>query len=350
MLEFPKFDDVGSFPLPEHVDRKAFKEFYWTAYKALVKNVNIFDHRGINSYFIQPLLGSFNYKIKAGVEIVNYPQHMDMYNQFLKPMEDYEIEPNLIDPKSAIIPELAVIDDFAKKRYEESQEPLKIKLCITGPIELYVRKLGFTIYPDMAYNFSKSINSFLKNSIINNKYLTTPLIAIDEPSFGYTDVLNITDDDFIKIFDKSLERINTTNQIHLHTLNKAFVPLQTNNIHVLTCEYASDRTNKIPKKELDQQDKFIRVGISRTNINRIMADKLDAGEISADSLKTVESSLILVDPKERIKKRLTEALDLYGDRLKYIGPDCGFSGWNVPEAAYELLHRTHEVIEEVKKM
>ena len=315
-----------------------------------MNKVDIFDHRGINNYFIQPLLGSFKYKIKAGVEVVNYPQHMDMYNQFLKPMEDYETEPNLIDPKSAIIPELVVIEDFAKKQYEETQEPINIKLCITGPIDLYVRKLGFTIYPDMAYNFSKSINSFLKNSIINNKYINTPLIAIDEPSFGYVDIVNVTDDDLIKIFDKSLNGIDTFNQIHLHTLNKAYVPLQTDNIQVLTCEYAADKTNKIPKKELDQYDKFIRVGISRTNVNSIMADKLDAGEITTDDLKTVEISFKLVDTKERIKKRLSEALKLYGDRLKYVGPDCGFSGWNLPEAAYELLHRTHEVIEEVKNI
>ena len=149
--------------MPEHVDREAFKQFYWTAYKAIVNKVDIFDHRGINSYFIHPLLGSFKYKIKAGVEVVNYPQHMDMYNQFLKPMEDYETEPNLIDPKSAIIPELVVIENFAKKRYEETGKPINLKLCITGPIDLYVRKIGFTIYSDMAYNFSKSINSLLKN-------------------------------------------------------------------------------------------------------------------------------------------------------------------------------------------
>lgn len=306
-------------------------------------------HRGINSYFVQPLLQPFKCKLKAGVEIINYPQHMDMMNQFLKPINDYEIEPGLIKDEKAIIPEMVVIDNFAKEHYEKTGTPLEIKICVTGPIECYIKDHGFTVYKDIAINYSKSINSFIENSIINTKYMKTPLISIDEPSFGYVDLFNAGDEDIIEIFDKSISGLNTTNQIHLHSLNRAKIALQTNSIDVLTCEYAADRTNKIPKKELEEYDKFIRVGISRTNINRIMSDALDSGTISTDDIKSVENSLQLVDSKERIHKRLLEALKLYGDRLKYVGPDCGFTGWSLPMAAYELLHRTYEVIQEVKK-
>jgi len=333
--------------MPEYVDKDAFNQFYWTAYKALINKVDIFEHRGINNYFIQPLLQSFKYKLKAGVDVINYPQHMDMINQFLKPIKDYEIEPGLIKSEAALIPEMIIIENVAKEYFEKTGNLLKIKICITGPIELYIKEHGFTVYKDIALNFSKSINSFLKNSIINTKYIKTPLISIDEPSFGYVDIFNVDDSDLIEIFDKSLTQINTTNQIHLHTLNRADIPLETKNIDVLTCEYAADKTNKIPKTELDQYDKFIRVGIARTNINRIMADALDSG-ICYDDLKTIEGTMKLVDSKERIKETLLEALKLYGDRLKYIGPDCGFTGWNQPEIAYELLHRIYEVIEQVK--
>ena len=78
-----------------------------------------------------------------------------------------------------------------------------------------------------------------------------------------------------------------------------------------------------------------------------MADALDSG-ISFDDLKTVEGTMKLVDSKERIKKTFLEALDLYGERLKYVGPDCGFSGWDHPASAFELLKRTGEVIREVR--
>jgi len=39
---------------------------------------------------------------------------------------------------------------------------------------------------------------------------------------------------------------------------------------------------------------------------------------------------------------------MYGDRLRFVGPDCGLGGWRIPEVAFLLLSRTSEVIKEVK--
>ncbi|GAH66467.1 unnamed protein product, partial [marine sediment metagenome] len=55
-------------------------------------------------------------------------------------------------------------------------------------------------------------------------------------------------------------------------------PITLQAIDVLTCEYASNKSNKISKKNLDQFDKFIRVGISRTNIDNIIAETIDSGK------------------------------------------------------------------------
>jgi len=272
---------------------------------------------------------------------------MDMYTQFLKPIEDYELEPSLIDPKKAIIPELFVLERFAKDYYERTGNALKIKVCITGPIELYIKKHGFTIYPDLALNYAKSLNIILKQSIKNTKYLQNSVISIDEPSFGYVDMFNIEEDALIKAFDKTVEGIDAVIQIHLHTLKKYSIPIQAKNIDVLTCEYASDHSNIIPKNDLEKHDKFIRVGITRTNINSIMAEKLDAGT-PLDELKTFEGTMNLIDSKEFIKNNLLLAIEHYGDRLKFVGPDCGLKGWNPPQVAYELLRRTYKVIKEVK--
>ena len=348
MDEFPKFDDVGSFPLPEYIDEEKFKQFYWNAYKGIINNANIFENRGIYNYVIHPYLQSFQLKLNAGVEVVNYPQHMDMYTQFLKPIQEYEIKPSLIDPQKAVIPELSILDTFAKDYYERYQKPLEIKTCITGPIELYIKKHGFTIYPDVALNFAQSLNSFLKNSIKNSKYLQTTVISIDEPSFGYVDMFNIQNDEIVSILDKCVDNVQGTIQMHLHTLSKYKLPIQAKNIDVLTCEYASDHSNIIPKEELERYDKFIRVGITRTNINSILAEKLDSG-MNYDDLKTFQGTMSLIDSKEFIRKNLISAIDRYGDRLKFIGPDCGLKGWNPPQVAYELLYRTYNVIKKVKK-
>jgi len=347
MVEFPQFDDIGSFPLPDYIDFDKFTQFYWAGYKGIINNADIFENRGIYNFFIHPFLQSFQLKLNAGVEVITYPQHMDMYTQFLKPIKDYEIEPSLIDPKKAIIPELFILENFAKDYYERTGNALKIKVCITGPIELYIKKHGFTIYPDLAFNFAKSLNSILKKSIKNTKYLQSSIISIDEPSFGYVDMFNIDDDALIKAFDKTVEGIEAIIQIHLHTLKKYSIPIQAESIDVLTCEYASDHSNVIPKGDLEKHDKFIRVGITRTNVNSLMAEKLDTGT-TLDELKTFEGTMSLIDSKEFIKKNLLVALEHYGDRVKFIGPDCGLKGWNPPQVAYELLRRTYEVIKDVK--
>ncbi|MFX1393721.1 MAG: hypothetical protein ACFFAH_09110, partial [Promethearchaeota archaeon] len=157
-----------------------------------------------------------------------------------------------------------------------------------------------------------------------------------------------SNDELIQVFDKSLDGINATNQIHLHTLNRATIAMQTKNIDVLTCEYASDSTNKIPKKQLEQYDKFIRVGITRTNIDNIIAEKLDSGLI-LDEINTLSGKLNLIDSEEKIRKNLLTAMEMYGNRLKFIGPDCGLGGWQIPQIAFELLHRTYAVIQEIKE-
>ena len=352
MDEFPQFDDVGSFPLPDNIDKETFDRFYWISYKAFASKNDIFQNKGIQIHFIEPMLDSFKFKLSAGVEIINYPQHMDMYKQFLKPIADYEKEPDLIQPEKAFVPEMFVIEEFAKDLYEKTGQSLKVKLCVTGPIELYVRKHQFTIYYDLALNLARSVNRFLKNSIINSNYMSTAVISLDEPSLGYMDIMNTSNADLIKIFDASLEGIkrkDRTVQIHIHTLNRADIPLNSKYIDVLTCEYAADNSNKIPKKELDSYDKFIRVGITRTNIDNIIAEILDRGD-SWEHLQTYEGMLSLIDSQKAIRKNLLTALDMYGERLRFVGPDCGLGGWLHPQIAYELLHRTQKVISEVRKL
>ncbi|MFO8018408.1 MAG: hypothetical protein R6U96_07220 [Promethearchaeia archaeon] len=346
-MEFPKYDDVGSFPLPEYIDKDQYVEHYWLAYKSLVNDADIFKHRGIKTYFIEPVLESFQYKLDAGLEVINYPQHLDMHTQFLKPLSDYEVEPDLIEERKALLPEVYVIDRYAQEYYEKHGDSIHLKVCVTGPIELYVKKHQFTVYSDLAMNLATSVNHFIQNSLIDKEYLKTTTISIDEPSFGYTDLFNVDNAEIVQILDKSVEGVDADVQIHLHTLNRADLIYQTKNIDILTCEFASDSSNVIPKQELVEADKFIRVGITRTNIDGIIAEKIDQGE-DWDTLKTTKGLRSLIDSREQIKKNLEFALSHYGDRLQYVGPDCGLSSWERPTMAFELLTRTSDVISSFK--
>ncbi len=346
---FPIIDDIGSFPLPSYIYKKRFDNFYWDAFQGLINGYDIFANDGIKTNIINPINTIFEMKCNSGIEIANYPQLMDMYTQFIKPIQDYEIksEPNKIDPDKAKILEVEILKNWAKLRYEDTGEQYNLKICVTGPLDLYFKKIGFSVYPDMALNFSKSVNSFIKNSIVNTEYLKTKLVSIDEPSLGYVSISGAEKEDLIKIYDKSAENINCDVQIHLHSLNSFRIPLETKNINVLTCEFASNQKNVIDKSFLDEFDKQMRVGICQTSFNAIMAQKMEEG-INYSQFDSIEGLRLLIDSPQKIKHNLKLAIKQYGDRLKYVGPDCGLNAWAPPELATELLSRTADVVKKFR--
>lgn len=348
---WPLIDDIGSFPAPEYTSNDYFQNFYWDVYRGLIQKATVRSNRGLYTNVIHPIERTFQYKLDAGVEYPNYPQLMDMYTQFLKPMKDYEVpnEPNVVQADKAIFAEVPILEEWAKQYYEKTQSKIHLKLCITGPIELYIHQLGFSVYEDMAMNYARSVNAFLKNAMVDSKYIKTEIVAIDEPSLGYVTLSGIDDEGLIRVYDKSLDGLTTDNQIHLHSLARFRIPLLTKNINILTCEFASNTKNVIDKKHLDEYNKFMRVGICRTNFNAIMADALDKG-LDYTQLSTPQGLIQLIDSEETILNNLKIASAHYGDRLKYVGPDCGLNAWGPPEVAFTLLKRTSDVVKAFRKV
>jgi 5-methyltetrahydropteroyltriglutamate--homocysteine methyltransferase len=91
---------------------------------------------------------------------------------------------------------------------------------------------------------------------------------------------------------------------------------------------------------LDEADKNIRVGVSRTDINSIMAELYDKGITKPDAEQMVEDERIM-------QKRFETAKAKYGDRMTFTGPDCGLGGWPTQEAAQLLLARTVKAVKAV---
>ncbi|MFQ6105888.1 MAG: hypothetical protein ACE5NL_02330, partial [Candidatus Hydrothermarchaeaceae archaeon] len=250
-------DDIGSFPLPGNVSRKEFSDAYPEAQRALAEGRNILDEPFLKEKFYDIVAASLWMKVDSGIDVVTYPQHYNMYQQFLDPIQEHQIEPFMIDKKYAVIPEVFVAEEEAKKNFDKKGK-LNLKLCVTGPIELYIRtSFGYNIYEDILQNIAESVNRFLKNSIVKSKYIATPVVSLDEPSLGHVDLLNIEEDALISILQRAAGGISPRVQIHLHTLKAAHIPLQADGIDVITAEFAASPGNidLISRHTLDEHDK-----------------------------------------------------------------------------------------------
>jgi 5-methyltetrahydropteroyltriglutamate--homocysteine methyltransferase len=145
------------------------------------------------------------------------------------------------------------------------------------------------------------------------------------------------------VLEKTFNFKGVTKQIHLHSASNLHDLLNAKNIDVLSFEYAASPRNieAVSKKMLDSADKQIRVGISRTDIDAIIAEQNEKGITQPVTEQLIES-------EETIKRRFKIAKEKYGDRLMFTGPDCGLSGWPSQEAAQALLERTVRAVQSVQ--
>ncbi len=89
-------------------------------------------------------------------------------------------------------------------------------------------------------------------------------------------------------------------------------------------------------------DKQIRVGISRTDIDSLIAELYNR-----DTSETIDEKL--VESEEVIQKRFLTAKKKFGEVMTFAGPDCGLGGWPTQEAAQLLLNRTVNVVRSANK-
>ncbi|MDH5481268.1 MAG: hypothetical protein OEY22_00100 [Candidatus Bathyarchaeota archaeon] len=328
-------DDAGSFPLPSHVSRETFDSAYSIAREAITSGKSIEKDKFLLENFYRVVISSFRKKRETGLDVVNYPQHYDMHRQFTDVIHNAMNKGTyLVEEKQAVIPELHVVEKEAKQLYEETEKKVSLRVCVTGPMELYLKEVGTTAYMDILLMFAETVRRFAKNSILNSKYIKTEVVSIDEPSFGFQDITTGRDT-LIEILEKTFDFDRVVKQIHLHSPSRASDLLNVRNLDVFSFEYAASPKNieGVSKSMLEKADKQIRVGISRTDINSIMAEFYERGITKPQEEQLVES-------EETIQKRLEIAREKYGDRMAFTGPDCGLGGWPSQKAALILLERT----------
>ena len=328
-------DDVGSFPLPHGIDRKLFAKAYVLARGAIIKGKDMKKEEFLLNNFYNVIIESFKKKLETGLDIINYPQHYDIHRQFTEVIQEATNKGTyMVEEKNAIIPEIYVIKEKAESLSKEIGKKISLRVCVTGPMELYLKMVGTIPYKDILLMFAETVNRFAKNSILNSKYVKTEVVSLDEPSFGFQDV-TADRDTLLDVLEKAFDFSGVVKQIHLHSSSKVADLLTVKNLDVLSFEYAASPKNieAVSKKMLDEADKQIRVGISRTDIDSIMAELYEKGIAKPNSEQLVESG-------ETIKRRFLKAQEKYGERMTFTGPDCGLGGWPTQEAAQLLLKRT----------
>ena len=328
-------DDVGSFPLPPQTDQESFDRTYVLARKALRNGKEVTSDDFLLNNFYQLTVDSFRKKVETGLDLVNYPQHYDMYKQLADVLkEEMDKGTYLIDENQAFLPEVCVIKNEAKRLFEEFGKKVQLRVCILGPMDLYLREVGTVAYKDVLTMFAENVRRFAKNSILNSEYIKTAVVSLDEPSFGFREI-STERETIVDVLEKAFDFSGAVRQIHLHSPSRITDVLEVKNVDVLSFEYAASPKNieGLSKKMLEQADKHVRVGISRTDIDSIMAELYERGI----SKPRVED---LAEDEATIRKRFKAAKEKYGDRMTFTGPDCGLGGWPTQEAAQVLLRRT----------
>ena len=313
------FDDIGSFPLPVGISREWIKENIETKeYEEMVQRA---------------------FLMKAEhVECPNYPQFRDMIEMFLEPIKNPELqdEAYLIAEKYAIIPEL---------EYVEKMKVERVRVCITGPFELYYREFGGVIYEDVLLNIAESVARFARNA---SKYENVECISIDEPSLGIAPDLQPSDDLISKAFDI---KVSADLQIHLHE-PLFYEKILDTRIDVIGVECAKDVKNIefIDGEVVEAANKKLRIGVARSDIDGIIAEFNAEHNVNAwGNNELISLAIEEVEPPEKIFERIKLAHEKFGDLVAYIGPDCGLFSFPTQEHALQLLKNVKIALERFRK-
>lgn len=335
------FDDIGSYPLPEGTTKEWLKEAF--------ANVELPSYK---NKLYEIIKESTWQKINAGVEVPNYPQFQNMIAQFSEPIMDggRTEAPLLIKEEEAKMVEMDALEEMAKDYTERKGKKLKVRICVTGPVELYYHQFPPPVYIDVLSNIAKSVGRFVKHAVEEATNYEVKCVSIDEPSMGLDP--RIEEEGVITALELASEyafKKNVDTQIHLHSPIFYETVCQVDGIKVIGLESAANPSllTLIDKKQLDKYDKFLRIGVSRTDILSMAAEYDEIHHTNAfRETGVLETVVNEYDSSDKVKKRLENAYSIFGDRIKYVGPDCGLGSFPSQELAYLVLKNTSEGIKD----
>jgi len=301
------FDDIGSFPLPKGV---RLENLSHDQYLNLVRDV-------------------LAQKSRAGVEVPTYPQFRDMIRMFMDEIEnpDHAESPYLIKREHARIMELLAV--------APGQE---VRVCVTGPVELYISAFGATHYPDILNYLAESVARFLDKARSDAKMTVA---SLDEPSLGLSSNVIFSEDEILQALEVASEPCRGMDcEVHLHSPLYAQACARVPGISIIGIESAAhpDYLQLIDRKVLEETDSYLRAGIARTDILSMSARLNETlGTNLWNDMKRLEKEILELESPQVMRKRLDKAYARFGDRLRATGPDCGLGSWPSQDLAGRIL-------------
>ncbi len=335
------FDDIGSYPLPADLKKD------WVP--GAVKRSD--------PEFLNILRDAMKQKIEAGVDVPTYPQFQDMNQQFLGIINDESRteEPLLVRKDKARIIELEALEEVGAEYHKKTGRKLNVRICVTGPVELYLKQFGGTAYTDVLDAFASSIDRFIGNSIDNAKDFRIATVSIDEPSIGINPQIMFSESDLAGALEKAAKtaashKLDT--EIHLHSPLHYKLICKVPSIGIIGVESAANPSylDLIDKKDLVEYEKFLRIGVARTdifNMSSVLNEKYGMNVWKEPA--RLEEIVTGMETPAIIEKRLDKAYSIFGDRIRYAGPDCGLGAWPSQQLAFMLLKNTGMGIKEFLK-
>ena len=312
------YDDIGSFPLP--------------------RGVKI---AGLSREGYLDLVGSvLAIKRGAGVECPTYPQMRDMIRMFMDEIEnpDQADSPYLIKTEHALIRELEAVSPGEN-----------VRVCVTGPLELYLSAFGATAYSDILCSLAESVARFLEKAGDMGKM---SVASLDEPSLGMNSNIVFSEEEIIEALEIASRPCQDMDcEVHLHSPLYAEICARVSGINIVGIESAShpDYLELVDKKMLEETDSFIRAGIARTDILSMSAQLNERLGVNLwQDMPRLEREIMEMESPAVMKKRLEKAYGRFGERLRSTGPDCGLGSWPSQDLARRLLENCASAVRDFR--
>jgi len=321
--------------------------------------------------FEEEVVRAFSDKLRAGIDVPNYPQFRDMNEMFLelirgieKTEEGYVALRRPSAKPGPSIPEVSALRRNASKiRDLAGADRVRIKVCVTGP---YTLASLFKIRDSrLLEDLGRAVADIASNSMFAARHAEVSFLSLDEPVFGLLDdplldygsggreALRRAWDEVCR--GASARSIETG--IHLHDVSDGLFweveHLDVVESHVGDRLYSLEAT----RGRLEETDKRLKASVCVTDFDRLIAEKLRVrGE--GDDLQRrvgetwsgirrgqVDPNAFLEDPKV-LRLRLREIVDRFGsERVPYVGPECGLRSFPTYGCAMECLRRVSAALE-----